>query len=462
MSTPLKTRRHRFSPKRFMPTHLFARALLILILPMLLSQLVAAHIFYDRHWSSVERNMAITAAADLVWLHDTFESERHDHGNGHALMASQVLGGQLGVSVVYHPGNVVSPGQGRRQFPELYSKLAQRLETPIAIRLDTVEDKVMVSLSVEGGALEMGVNRKALTSSTTTIFMLWMIGSSLLLTCIAVLFLRNQVRPIVALARVAERLGLGQDVADFRPRGASEVRRAGRAFLMMAERIRRQVQNRTEMLAGISHDLRTPLTRMRLELELAPSIPEAARRALNEDIDAMESMVNEYLDFARGDAGEPVQAVELDGLLRTLTADYRRSQQEVYYNSAAPEPVTLLLRPQAITRALTNLVDNALRYGGGMATLVLETSATFVRIKITDRGPGIPDSMMEEVFKPFTRGEPSRNLTTGGVGLGLAIARTIAQRHGGDVTLENQRDSTQTILGLEVTLRLPRAVQPLT
>jgi two-component system osmolarity sensor histidine kinase EnvZ len=295
-----------------------------------------------------------------------------------------------------------------------------------------------------------------LTSPTTIVFMLWMVGSSLLLTTIATLFLRNQVKPIVRLAYVAERLGLGQDVTEFKPSGASEVRRAGRAFLVMSERIARHVQNRTEMLAGISHDLRTPLTRMKLELELA-TMDAVTRAALSADIDEMGGMIDEYLDFARGDTGELAEPTDLNALLTDIAADYKRGKRTVHY---APSPrVTIMLRPHALRRALTNVIDNALRYGGGIANLSLEQSLTFVRIKVTDNGAGIAEADHETVFKPFTRLEPSRNTQTGGVGLGLSIARAIAQSHGGDVSLENQRDEAGKITGLEVTLRLPRAVQ---
>ena len=285
-----------------------------------------------------------------------------------------------------------------------------------------------------------------------------MTGSALLLTTIATLFLRNQVRPIVQLARAAEQFGLGQDVHNFSPRGASEVRRAGRAFLMMVERTRRHVQNRTEMLAGISHDLRTPLTRMKLELEMG-QVDTTTRTALAAEIEEMRRMIDEYLNFARGDAGEIPEPIDLALLLSDIVVHYHRAKQKVTLAPAAP--AVLMLRPQAMRRAITNLIDNALRYGGGRAKIALEQSLTFMRIKITDSGPGIPDSEREEVFKPFTRLEPSRNLATGGVGLGLSIARAIAQSHGGDITLENRRDDDGHITGLEVTLRLPREVQQL-
>jgi two-component system osmolarity sensor histidine kinase EnvZ len=450
----------RFSLKALFPSDLFGRAFLILVLPMLLSPLFITHIFYDRHWGSVARNMANSVVGDIAWLSDTYTEESRHASHAAALKKTVALGTQLNIAVTYEPlgETPFESGKGKRQFAELYKGLTQRLGLPVAIRFDDTTNQVVVRVATDHGILHFSMNRKMLVSPTTTIFILWMIGSSLVLTTIATLFLRNQVRPIVRLAQVAEQLGLGQDVTDFKPRGASEVRRAGGAFLVMAERLRRHVQNRTEMLAGISHDLRTPLTRMKLELELA-NIPAATRAALGADIDEMGKMIDEYLDFARGDAGELPEPVDIHQLLGDIVADYRRSARNVTYAEGAP--VTLMLRPQAMRRAITNLIDNALRYGDNQAALTLEQSTTFVRVKITDVGHGIPDSEHETVFKPFTRLEPSRNITTGGVGLGLSIARAVAQGHGGDVTLENQRDATGAVSGLEVTLRLPRALQQL-
>lgn len=445
--------------KRVFPSNLFGRAFLILVLPMLLSQLVIAYIFFDRHWDSVTRNMANSVVGDLAWLHETYQETYAQEGHAAALEKTMTIGRQMAIAVSYEGGGSrVEQGKGRKLFPDLYKGLSQRVRQPIAIRYSDETNQVRVRVAVTRGALDFSMNRKMLTSPTTTIFLLWMVGSSLLLTMIATVFLRNQVKPIVQLARVAEQLGLGQDVAGFKPRGASEVRRAGRAFLVMSERIRRHVQNRTEMLAGISHDLRTPLTRMKLELELA-TMDAVTRAALSSDIDEMGKMIDEYLDFARGDAGEIAEPMDLNLLLSDVTADYKRSKQAVDYTKAAA-PVELMLRPQAMRRALTNLIDNALRYGGGVAHVALEQSTTFVRIKVTDEGPGIPPHEQEMVFKPFTRLEPSRNAQTGGVGLGLSIARAVAQSHGGDVTLENQVDIRGKVTGLEVTLRLPRAVQP--
>ena len=454
-----KANRRRFGIKRYMPASLFARALLILLVPVVTLQLLVAYVFYARHWDSVVRNMSGSAASEVAMLLDEYHELSYKLGTAEALRQTVDRGKMLGVGVTFRkePDVVVIRGEGREKFPDFYDAVAYRIPNPLMI-LPSDATTIHVRVSAVGGALELHLPRKRLASSTTGIFILWMVGSALLLTTIAILFLRNQVRPIVQLARAAEQFGLGQDVQDFSPRGASEVRRAGRAFVVMADRLRRQVQSRTEMLAGISHDLRTPLTRMKLEIEMG-SIDPATRDALATDIDEMRSMIDEYLDFARGDAGEPMEPMDVAALMADVAHSYARQGHAV---TMLPAQATVIaLRPQALRRALTNLIDNALRYGGGVAELSLEQSLTFVRLKVSDRGTGIAEAQQEEVFKPFTRLEPSRNHATGGVGLGLSIARAVAQSHGGDVTLENRRDGDGRVTGLEVTLRLPQALQNL-
>jgi two-component system osmolarity sensor histidine kinase EnvZ len=449
--------RARPSIKQFLPSSLFGRALLILLVPIVLLQALMAHIFYDRHWDSVVRNMSNAAAADVVVLVREFRQMRAERGTDEALRRIDAIGGILGIDVAFvAPEGPVVNGQGRERFPEFLGSLDNNLHEPVMAQIAS-EDRIRVLVDLEGSTMELMLPRKRLASSTTYIFILWMLGSSLLLVTVSGLFLRNQIRPIVQLARASEQFGLGQDVQNFSPRGASEIRRAGRAFLTMADRIRRQVQSRTEMLAGISHDLRTPLTRMKLEIEMG-KLDTATREALNGDIDEMRRMIDEYLDFARGDGAEPVEPMDMAELLVNLCQQYERQGADV--RCAPSDRAMLMLRPQAMRRALSNLIENALRYGGGTARVTLEQSVAYVRIKVRDAGPGIPPSEHETVFKPFTRLEPSRNSATGGVGLGLSIARDIAQSHGGDIMLENITGPDGSIAGLEVTLRLPREVQP--
>jgi two-component system osmolarity sensor histidine kinase EnvZ len=338
-----------------------------------------------------------------------------------------------------------------RRFPEFIRKLHETFTRPFNVRVK--EGDIQVSIALKSGSMRVFFSHKRLASTTTYLFILWMIVTSLILGTIASLFLRNQIRPIVQLARAAEQFGLGQDVENFSPRGASEVRRAGRAFLVMAERIRRQLQTRTDMLSGISHDLRTPLTRMRLELEMSAIEPKT-RQAMLGDIEEMRHMIDEYLDFARADGADALETADINALLQEIAENYQRQHRQVHY-AAVPAPIYWMGRAHAIRRCVQNLTDNALRYGK-RADLAVDVSTSYVRIKVSDTGPGIPETAHETVFKPFQRLESSRNSKTGGVGLGLSIARDIAQSHGGDITLENRRDANGAIIGLEVTVRLPR------
>jgi two-component system osmolarity sensor histidine kinase EnvZ len=439
-----------------MPANLFGRTLLILLLPIVLLQLMMALVFYERHWDSVVRNMASTTAADVGVLVQEYRRALVDAPPEQAIERSARIAKIMGIEArLAAPETRIIKNLGKDTFPDFYRNLDTNIATPFMVKSARDGRSIRVSIQAGDRVIELIVPAKRLASATTYIFILWMVGSSLLLVLIAALFLRNQIRPIVQLARAAEQFGLGHDVQNFIPRGANEIRRAGRSFLIMAERIRRQVASRTEMLAGISHDLRTPLTRMQLEIEMA-KLDAPTRNALVGDIEEMRSMIDEYLDFARGDSGEPMEPMPVDALVAQLVEQYQKQGAAVTLgNTIATE---LMLRPQAIRRALTNLIDNALRYGK-TAVVSMEQSIGFVRIKVTDQGPGIPDADQKTVFKPFTRLEPSRNSATGGVGLGLSIARDIAQNHGGDVSLENRRDDAGEVIGLEVTLRLPRQVQ---
>jgi two-component system osmolarity sensor histidine kinase EnvZ len=273
-----------------------------------------------------------------------------------------------------------------------------------------------------------------------------MVGSALVLLVIAVLFLRNQIRPIRQLAEAAEKFGLGHDIPDFRPRGAAEVRQAGRAFMVMRNRIQRQVATRTEMLAGISHDLRTPLTRMKLQLAMMPE-GEAAE-ALAYDISVMEHMIQEYLDFARGDIGETAEEEDMDQFIGRIAGRYQNHDGEVTFKGASQ--TRMPVRRNLLARALHNLIDNALRYGGGKAQIATRRDGAYIVITIADAGPGVPEDKMEEIFQPFRRMEVSRNQETGGAGLGLSIARDAIQSHGGTIELRNRKKG-----GLLVTINLP-------
>jgi len=293
--------------------------------------------------------------------------------------------------------------------------------------------------------LHVITSRKRLFSSTTYIFIMWMVGSSIVLLAVAIYFLRNQMRPIRRLAVAADSFGKGRDVVDFKPEGAREVRQAAAAFIAMRERIRRQITQRTEMLAGVSHDLRTPLTRMRLQLAMLGEGEDIA--SLKADIAEMEKMIEAYLDFAKGEGPETPTPTDLSSLLAEVVASGRRNGGDIALTSNGD--LTVPVRRNALKRCFSNLVENALRHGEHV-TIAAERRGDVVEVAIDDDGPGIPEADREAVFRAFHRLDASRNFETGGVGLGLAIARDVVRGHGGDVLL-----STSEAGGLRALVRLP-------
>ena len=435
--------------KRMLPATLFGRALLIMVLPTVLVQLVAIYMFYERHWDSVVRNMSSALAGEVRVLVDAY-SQADARSDGRKKLKKVVaLGDMMGIGVWVDGGRdrIFKQGVGQESYPEFFDLLERELTEPFMVQRLRPDGDILISILMQDGILQLQTSKKRLVSSTTYIFLFWMVGSALLLSVVAMVFLRNQIRPMRQLAYAAEQLGLGRDVQGFSPRGALEVRQAGRAFVEMRERIRRQVASRTEMLAGISHDLRTPLTRLRLQLALM-KLDEAVRREIQADLEEMEHMIQAYLDFARSEGGERSEQTDLCALVRDVVEGYARQNQPV--TLADGPPVPLSLKPKAMRRALQNVIDNALRYGH-RADVSVYADAARAGVRVADAGPGIPEEKQESVFRPFTRLDPSRNSKTGGVGLGLSIARDVMQAHGGTVALHNRPEG-----GLMVDLSLPQ------
>jgi two-component system osmolarity sensor histidine kinase EnvZ len=287
--------------------------------------------------------------------------------------------------------------------------------------------------------------RSAAYASNSEIFLLWMVGTSTLLLGVAILFLRNQIRPILRLADAAEAFGKGREAPNFRPRGAREVRRAAQAFIEMKQRVERTMEQRTTMLAGVSHDLRTILTRFKLEMALIGDSPEV--EAMKKDIDEMARMLEAYLAFARGDSGEQSAPTDMAAFLEELKLDAERQGHKASVVFHGVPIVTV--RPAAFKRCLANLVSNAARHAASIS-ITGHRDHRWLTITVDDDGPGIPAHLREEVFKPFLRLDDARNQDEGGTGLGLAIARDIARSHGGDITL-----SESPLGGLRATVRVP-------
>jgi two-component system osmolarity sensor histidine kinase EnvZ len=433
--------------KRVLPRGLFGRSLIIIVAPMLLLQAVVTTVFFDRHYRITTAIMTRGVVNDigyLVMLENTLPpgEERDRQRENAAKMFGYVASfepGQRLTRTVSAPKTVLD-----RQLAFIF---ADEFLQPVNFDTERSPDFVELRMQLQDGVLRLQIPRARVTASEADIFIYWMIGSSLVLIGIAVLFLRNQVRPIQKLAWAAENFGKGRSVSDFKPYGATEVRRAASAFIQMRERIDRQIQQRTEMLAGISHDLKTPLTRMRLQLAMMPK--DADSEAMAGDIAEMERMLDEYLDFARGDGGDLAETTDLAELASEAVADAARARGASDRITFAGEPLNLSVKRNALKRCMVNLIDNALKYGKRVEVALKRVGAR-VELTVDDDGPGIPQDSREEAFRPFHRLDESRNLQTGGVGLGLAIARDIARAHGGDVTL-----AKGPLGGLRAIIRLP-------
>ncbi len=431
----------------FLPRGLFGRSLLIVMVPLVALQAVSAFVFYNRHWDDVGRRLTLSVAGDIRVLIDAIEAPG---GQVDPAWVRDRMRDNLGIEATFRPEEGLPAAAPHPAFGPVDWMLARILPQSIGypFRFDTrsTPGRVLISVELPTGVLHVDVSRKRLFSSTTYIFVLWMVGTSVVLCAVAVYFLHRQIQPIRRLAEAADSFGKGVDEADIQPRGAREVRQAARAFLRMRGRIRRQIAQRTEMLAGVSHDLRTPLTRMKLQLAMVTDSD--AARELDSDIGDMERMIEGYLAFARGEGGEPSAETDLDALVESVIADARRRGASVSLVNHAPD-LRPTLRAGAIARALTNLVGNALRYGR-TASVTISRRGGAVVITIDDDGPGIPADSREAVFKPFFRLDEARNLDTGGVGLGLTIARDAVRDHGGDVELADS-----PLGGLRAEMRLP-------
>jgi two-component system osmolarity sensor histidine kinase EnvZ len=435
--------------KRFLPRGLFWRSLLIIVTPVVLLQGVVSYVFFERDLESTTHWMARDIAADaafLVALEDT-------HTLAERAVLRTLATRMLGYPVLFLPGRTIEL-PARRHRPSTIDRaldeiVAQQMPGGRTFEVTSTQNTIDIDIEAHDGVLRMVVPRSRVTVTSPDIFIVWMVGSSLILLAVAILFLRNQVRPIERLALASEAFGKGRAVPDFKPYGASEVRRAARAFMTMRERIERHVQQRTEMLAGVSHDLKTPLARMKLQLAMMEDSGDT--KAIRADIIEMEHMLDEYLDFARGEGGEADAVADLVELVRdaVTAATGARGIAPGTVAVDAPEPIALPVKRQALRRCATNLIDNALKHGRHAKVSVLR-DGRYAKIIVDDDGPGIAPEQRDEAFRPFHRLDEGRNLQAGGSGLGLAIARDIARGHGGDILLEKS-----PLGGLRATIRLP-------
>jgi len=435
---------------RWLPKGLFGRALLILLVPVLLIQITVTLVFIERHLDGVTRQMSATIARELRSFASVVEAQTTPAAIDRTLGE---LSEGIGYALAYTPGDFIDP-QARRPFYRIADRaiietLQRDTGHPVSVDTGRSRKTVHVTIQLAEGVLHTALPKRRLTARSPHFLLVWMGVVSVFLIIVAMLFLRNQVRPIRQLVAAAEAFGKGQPAPPFKPAGAEEVRRAALAFITMRLRIERQIAQRTLMLSGVSHDLRTPLTRMRLSLAMLDDEEEAAR--LTRDVDEMERMVEGFLAFARGDSGETSEPVDLRAILEQIVADEQARGRTVHLD-APGDDATLPLRPDAVRRGLRNVIENAGKYGGGTVRVTLRVEARRMSVLTEDDGPGVPPDLREEILRPFMRGDAARNQDTGGgTGLGLSIALDVARAHGGDLIL-----SESALGGLAVLVTFPR------
>jgi two-component system osmolarity sensor histidine kinase EnvZ len=433
--------------KMVTPKGLYARALLIIILPMVVAQSLVAFMFVERQWSVVNYYLASAVTREIATLIDVYKT--YPQGADRAQLR-RIAQDRLGLAVDFLPGTQLPPPGPKPFFSQLDGTLSDEIRKQIGLPfwIDTVgrSSIVEIRIKLDDTIMRVFARRADAYDFNSWIFLLWMVATSLVVLSIAILFLRNQIRPIVRLADAAEAFGKGREVPNFRPRGAREVRRAAAAFLEMKIRIERAIEQRTTMLAGVSHDLRTILTRFKLELALlGDDSPEV--EAIKRDVDEMAAMLEAYLAFARGDLGEQPATTDIAAMLEELKIDSERHGHRAAVAFHGRPEVTV--RPAAFKRCLANLVSNAGRFASTVS-ITGHRDHRWLTVTVDDDGPGIPASLREDVFKPFLRLDDARNQDEGGTGLGLAIARDIARSHGGDITLGDS-----PLGGLRASVRVP-------
>lgn len=408
---------------KFVPQSLFARFILIIIIPTILSQGIITYIFFERHWNNVTRGMIQSLVGEVVTV---------------------VKGRELSTPIIYQ--NIVEenlPIEARfiknkkldqeslteivKPLIPLYKALTSEINYPVWVEFIEDKSQILIQIQLNNGLLSIVASKKRIDNFTTHIFIYWMTGVSTLFFLLSIIFSRNQIRPIIRLARAADKLGKGQPIGKIKLEGAQEVRKAYQAFFKMRARIEHQISQRTEMLAGVSHDLRTPLTRMKLHISMSD---DKELKELNNDILDMEKMINSYLNFAKAGGTENSELVNYKRYFNKIMV----KKPNITFESIPK--IKVYLKPNAFKRALINIVENSLKYGKNVKIDFLVTNDKLITI-IEDDGPGIPNSEKENVFKPFYRIDKSRNSETGGVGLGLAIARNIIAEMGGTIVLKD-------------------------
>ena len=428
--------------KKLLPKRLFYRFLLIVAVPIIGLQLTISIVFFDSLWIKTNKGMTNSVVSEIFTFTEAYKNEKDYNKQKLTDLYYQ----NFRLSINYLENEKLSKNVSERWYSPMDRTLRRELKNKFKYYwFDTLSYKETVDLKIkyQDGILQFLIPKDRITNSSARLFGLWITLPAFLLIFIAIIFLKNQTRPIISLARASEKFGRGEDVEEFRPSGALEIRQAGYEFDKMRKRITRHLNQRSEMLSGISHDLRTPLTRIKLQLAFIKD--KEISKKLSNDVTEMEKMLNEYLQFASSSSAEKTETFDLSDLLESTVIKYERKE----ITTDIPERVFLDGRKNLIERCFNNLIDNSIKYSTSIL-ISLKKSANSIIIIIDDDGPGIPENERENVLKPFYKIDKSRSDSKSSVGLGLSIASDIIRSHGGNISLE--RSPTN---GLRVTIFLP-------
>jgi two-component system, OmpR family, osmolarity sensor histidine kinase EnvZ len=430
--------------KNFLPKRLFYRSLIIVATPIILLQIIITVVFFDSLWIKANKGMTRSLVSEIKTLYDVYANP--DMGQKQTII--NLYNKNFDFIISLEQDKIFPKILEERWFSPMDRSLRRELKSAFgggAYWFDTTTYKDLVELKIKynNGYLKIFFPRNKISPSSVRIFALWITLPGLLLIMIAIVFLKNQTRPIVNLAKAAERFGRGDFVKEFKPAGAKEIRQAAYEFDKMRKRITIHLNQRSEMLSGISHDLRTPLTRLKLQLAFLKEKDLAKK--MGDDIEEMERMLNEYLEFSRHQKNEENETVNLNEIIKNIATKYENKK----INVSIEDNLSINIRPNSIRRCLTNLIDNGLSYGEKVEIFSKATTQN-ITIMVDDDGPGIPEKEYLNVMKPFYRIDKSRGQNKSGVGLGLSIANDIIRAHGGTITFEKS-----PLSGLRVNVSLP-------
>ena len=427
--------------KKILPKQLFYRALLIVAVPIIILQLTISIVFFDSLWIKTNKGMTRALVGEIKTFINAYEKEEYNKDSLIILFQEH-----LDFNVKFEPYKILPKEDLERWFSPIDRNLRRELKSKISnYWFDTTSYKNLIDLKIKygDGYFQFYIPKERVTSSSARLFAFWITLPAFLLITIAIIFLKNQTRPIINLARASEKFGRGEDIEEFRPSGALEIRQAGFEFEKMRKRIIRHLNQRSEMLSGISHDLRTPLTRIKLQLSFIKD--KEISKKLSDDVGEMEKMLNEYLQFASSRSAEITETFDLSELLKTTIMKYEKKE----ITTDISKEVFLDGRKNLMQRCFSNLIDNAIKYSTNVY-ISLRKLNNNILITIDDDGPGIPENERENVFKPFYKIDKSRGDSKSSVGLGLSIASDIVKSHGGNIKLE-----TSPTNGLRIKVILP-------